>query len=163
MDDTQLPLTDHLAELRNRIFKILISWAVGFAILTGCTIGLYSIVDGMGVRASGTAEGYIIWLFAIEGLPFLGFALWARRGRIRAAFAPHLAVGAGAGAISALAYGIVIWAMSVAPMAQVVALRETSVIMAAALGALFLKEPFGRRRVAAAAVVVAGAVLLRVG
>ena len=137
--------------------------AVGFAILTGCTIGLYSIVDGMGVRAAGTAEGYILWLFALEGLPFLGFALWVRRGRIRAAFAPHLLVGSGAGAISALAYGIVIWAMSVAPMAQVVALRETSVIMAAALGALFLKEPFGRRRVAAAAVVVAGAVLLRVG
>jgi drug/metabolite transporter (DMT)-like permease len=137
--------------------------AVGFALLTSLMIGLYSVTDGLGVRGAGTAAGYIFWLFAIEGLPLLFYALWRRRGRIRAAFAPSLKAGLGGAVISCLAYGIVIWAMSLGPMAHVVALRETSVIMAAALGALVLKEPFGHRRIAAAAVVAGGAVLLQAG
>ncbi len=137
--------------------------AVGFALLTALTIGLYSVADGLGVRASGAAIGYILWMFALEGLPFLAFTLWVRRGRIRASFAPSLKAGIGGALISSLAYGIVVWAMSVAPMAHVVALRETSVIMAAAIGALVLKEPFGGRRIAAAVVVAGGAVLLQTG
>jgi drug/metabolite transporter (DMT)-like permease len=137
--------------------------AVVLALLTACLIGLYSIIDGLGVRSAGTAAGYILWLFALTGLPFTAFVLWRRRGRLRAAFGPSLRSGIGAALISSLAYGIVIWAMSVAPMAQVVALRETSVVMAAAIGALFLGEPFGRRRIAAAAVVALGAVLLQTG
>jgi len=137
--------------------------AVALALMTACVIGLYSIIDGLGVRSAGNAAGYILWLFAFEGLPFAAFALWRRRGRLRAAFGPSLRPGAGAALISALAYGIVIWAMSVAPLARVVGLRETSVVMAAAIGALFLGEPFGRRRIAAAAVVALGAVLLQTG
>jgi len=137
--------------------------AIGFALLTSLNIGLYSVTDGLGVRNAGTAIGYILWMFALEGLPLLAFTLWVRRGRIRASFAPSLKVGIGGALISSLAYAIVIWAMSVAPMAHVVALRETSVIMAAVIGALILKEPFGGRRIAAAAVVAAGAVLLQVG
>jgi drug/metabolite transporter (DMT)-like permease len=137
--------------------------AIVLALMTACAIGLYSIIDGLGVRSAGTAAGYILWLFALEGLPFAGYALWRRRGRLGAAFGPSLRPGIVAAVISSLAYGIVIWAMSVAPMAQIVALRETSVVMAAAIGALFLGEPFGRRRVAAAAVVALGAVLLQTG
>ena len=137
--------------------------AIGFALLTSLNIGLYSVTDGLGVREAGTAIGYILWMFALEGLPLLAFTLWVRRGRIRASFAPSLKTGIGGALISSLAYGIVIWAMSVAPMAHVVALRETSVIMAAVIGALVLKEPFGGRRIAAATVVAAGAVLLQIG
>ncbi len=137
--------------------------AVGFALLTSLNIGLYSVIDGLGVRGAGTAIGYILWLFALEGLPLFAFTLWRRRGQIRAAFGPNLKPGIGGALISSLAYGIVIWAMSLGPMAHVVALRETSVIMAAAIGALVLKEPFGGRRIAAAAVVAAGAVLLQAG
>lgn len=137
--------------------------AIGFALLTSLNIGLYSVTDGLGVRASGTASGYILWMFALEGLPLLAFTLWARRGRLAAAFRPNLKVGMGGALISSLAYGIVIWAMSAAPMAHVVALRETSVIMAAAIGALVLGEPFGRRRITAAIVVALGAALLQIG
>ncbi len=137
--------------------------AVVLALVTACLIGLYSIIDGLGVRSAGTAASYILWMFALEGLPFAAYAVWRRRGRLAAAFVPSLRVGIGAALISSLAYGIVIWAMSVAPMAQIVALRETSVIMAAAIGALFLGEPFGRCRIVAAAVVALGAVLLQTG
>lgn len=137
--------------------------AIGFALLTSLNISLYSVTDGLGVRAAGTAIGYILWMFALEGLPLLAFTLWVRRGRIAASFRPNLKTGAGGALISSLAYGIVIWAMSAAPMAHVVALRETSVIMAAIIGALVLDEPFGHRRIAAACLVAAGAALLHIG
>ena len=137
--------------------------AVGFALLTGATIASYSLADGLGVRESGHALSYILWLFALEAVPLTAFALWRRRGRVVAAFKPHLKAGAIGSLLSGLAYGIVIWAMSVAPMAHVVALRETSVVIAAIIGTRLLREPFGRKRIAAAAVVAAGAVLLETG
>jgi drug/metabolite transporter (DMT)-like permease len=139
------------------------SSALLLALATSVTIGAYSLVDGLGARAAGSAAGYIVWVFLAIDTPFLAYALWRRRGRWRAAFGPSLKAGLGGALISSTAYAIAIWAMSVAPMAHVVALRETSVVMAAAIGALFLGEPFGRRRIAAAAVVAAGAALLQLG
>ncbi|MEM7223564.1 MAG: EamA family transporter [Pseudomonadota bacterium] len=137
--------------------------AVGFALLTACAIGGYSLVDGMGVRRAGNAASYIVWLFIFEIVPLFAFTWYRRRGRLVAAFAPHLKIGLIGGVIAGTAYAIAIWAMSQGPMAHVVALRETSVIMAAIIGALVLKEPFGPRRIAAAAVVTLGALLLQVG
>ncbi len=135
--------------------------AVGFALATSVTIGLYSISDGMGVRRSAEPLSYIAWLFALDSIPVLFAGLWFRRGRLVAAFGPTLARGGLGGVIASLGYGIVIWAMSHAPIAHVSALRETSVILAAVIGTLFLGEPFGARRIIAAAVVAAGAALLR--
>lgn len=137
--------------------------AVGFALLNACAIAAYLLVDGMGVRRAGHALTYISWLIVVEALPLLLFAVWRRRDRLRAAFVPHLATGLFGGLIAALSYGIAIWAMSLGPMAHVVAVRETSVLIGAAIGALVLKEPFGRHRVASAAVVAGGAVLLNLG
>ena len=98
-----------------------------------------------------------------SAIPLFAFTWWRRRGRLIADFAPHLKKGLIGGTVAGTAYAIAIWAMSQGPMAHVVALRETSVIMAAIIGALVLKEPFGPRRIAAAAVVALGAVLLQVG
>ncbi|MFQ5466866.1 MAG: EamA family transporter [Kiloniellaceae bacterium] len=137
--------------------------AIALALLNALLIGLYLVVDGLGGRRAGDPFTYIVWLFALQPLPLLAFALWRRRGRIRAAFAPHLKAGVLGGAIAAISYGIAIWALSVAPMAHIVAVRETSVLFAAAIGTLLLKEPFGRRRIAASAVVAGGAVLLNLG
>jgi len=137
--------------------------AIGFALLTALSIAVYLLADGMGVRRGGHALSYICWLFAIEGLPLLAFTFWRRRGRIRAAFMPQLGRGLLGGTVATVSYGIAIWAMGQASMAHVVALRETSVIFAAAIGALALKEPFGRIRIAAATVVASGAVLLNLG
>lgn len=136
--------------------------ALGFALLTAATIAVYLIVDALGGRASGNALTYICWLFVLEGVPFLLLTFWLRRGRIVAAFRPNLVRGGLGGVIAGLSYGITIWAMSVAPVAHVVAVRETNVLFGAAFGALLLKEPFGRFRIGAAAVVVTGAVLLNV-
>ncbi len=137
--------------------------AIGFALLTGLNIALYLVADGMGVRRSGFALTYICWLFMLQGLPLLAFTLWARRGRIAASFGPNLKQGVFGGLIAGVSYGIAIWAMGVGPMAHIVAVRETSVLIGAMIGALVLKEPFGRTRIAAAAAVACGAVLLNVG
>ncbi|MGF1608371.1 MAG: EamA family transporter [Kiloniellales bacterium] len=137
--------------------------AVGFALLTGLTIAGYSVSDGMGVRRAGSELGYILWLLAGETPVIIAWTLWRRRGRWRSAFTPYLRRGIFGGILTGTAYGIVIWCMSLGPMAHIVALRETSVLIAAAIGTLLLKEPFGRHRIAAATVVAAGAVLLNVG
>jgi len=137
--------------------------AILSALVTALSIGLYSIADALGVRRAGNEIAYILWLFALSALPLMAFMAWHRRGRLIASLRPQLKLGAGAGLVTALAYGIAIWAFGRAPMAHVVALRETSVLFAALIGALLLGEPFGRRRILAATVIVAGAVLLRLG
>lgn len=137
--------------------------ALVFALLTGLCIAGYSLSDGLGARASDARFTYIAWLFAVDALPVPLYFLWVRRGQSWAILKRHLAVGLGGGMISFAAYGIVIWAMSVAPMAQVVALRETSVLFAALIGTQLMAEPFGRRRLTAACVIVMGAALLQVG
>ena len=132
------------------------------ALLTGLMIGGFSLVDGIGGRAAESALSYIAWLFVLEPLPIALFAL-QRRGWRMAAFRPYLNRGLFGGLISALAYAIVIWAMTAAPLAHVIALRETSVVLAALIGVLFLGERFGPVRLAAALLVACGAVLLRLG
>lgn len=145
------------------------SWRPGegrgivFALMTSLAIAGYTVADGMGVRRAGSELGYILWLFAVDCLPVLAFAIWRRRDRLRAAFGPQLKVGLFGGLLTGTAYGIVIWAMSLGPMAHIIALRESSVLIAAAIGTLLLKEPFGRNRIAAAAAVAGGAVLLNAG
>ncbi len=134
-----------------------------FALANGVAIASYLIADGMGVRRAGDPLTYICWLFVLESVPMLAVTLWLRRGRIGAAFAPHWIKGIFGGMIAAVSYGIAIWAMSLGPMAHIVALRETSVIFGAALGTLVLKESFGRQRILAACMVAAGAVLLNAG
>ncbi len=135
-----------------------------FAILTGFTIAGYIVVDGLGVRAAGpTLEhkiAYIAWLNVIEG-PWLFLFALARRPRSVASYLRRgWWRGAAGGAIAALGYGIAIWALSQGPMAHVAALRETSVLFGALMGTLLLGEPFGPRRVVAAAVIVSGLVLM---
>jgi drug/metabolite transporter (DMT)-like permease len=137
--------------------------AVVFALLNGFAIATYTIADGLGVRESGAAFTYIAWLFALDGFPLAAMAWWQRRGRLKAAFAAQLKPGIAGAVIASGAYAIVIWALSLGPMAHIVALRETSVLLAAAIGALVLGEPFGRYRIVAAAVVAAGAIVLQIG
>jgi len=135
--------------------------AVAWSLLTAAWIGTYSVCDGMGVRRTPNPLSFVAWLTLLDALPFGLLALWLRRGRVSETFRPYLARGFLGGALGAVAYGIVLWAMSRGRIAHVAALRETSVVVAAAIGTVFLHEPFGPRRIAAAAVVATGAALLQ--
>jgi drug/metabolite transporter (DMT)-like permease len=131
-----------------------------FAFATSLGIACYSVLDGLGVRSTAEGLSYITWLLALEMIP-VGLAfLWLRRGRAMASLKENFKRGLFGGIIAGIGYGIVIWAMDFAPMAHVSAMRETSVILAALIGTLVLHEPFGPRRIAAAALVAAGNALL---
>ena len=131
-----------------------------FATGTAVCIAAYSVVDGLGARAAGSAFAYVAWLHLLNGVPTTAWACIARRGRARAALKAEFAKGVTGGALQAVAYGAAVWAMSVTALGAVSTLRETSVIFAAAIGALALGERFGGRRIAAAALVAAGVIVL---
>lgn len=135
--------------------------AVLFALATAVTISGYSFVDGIGARASGDAVAYTLWLFALDGVMMLAVALWWRG----TAFLPQLALywksGLFGGGLSMVSYGIAIWAMTVAPIALVSAVRETSVLFGSVFAVVFLKEPLRANRVVAALMIVAGLALIR--
>ena len=136
--------------------------AVSWAMFTALCIAGYSLADGFGGRASGQPLAYIVWLFLLDGLPMVFLLPWRRsRAQLSASLDQHLRQGLIGGVLSTTAYGIVIWVMSQAPLAMVTALRETSVIAAALIGAYILKEPFGARRILAACTVALGVVALQ--
>jgi drug/metabolite transporter (DMT)-like permease len=135
---------------------------LALGLTTGVTIAGYTLFDGLGGRAAGDVLSYIAWLFVIDAVPFSVVVAWRYRARLGPALAECWRPASLGGALSVVAYGLVIWAMSLSPMAAVSALRETSVIVAALIGTRVLREPFGTRRVFAASLVAAGVVLLQV-
>jgi drug/metabolite transporter (DMT)-like permease len=133
--------------------------AVGAAVLTGLTIAAYTIVDGLGVRRAHDPWAYVALLFVLLGPPMTVAAL-IRRPATAWRDVSTATRGLLAGLLCVLAYGIVLWAQTKAPLAEVAAIRETSVVFAALIGVAAFGEKFGRRRVAAAAVIATGIVLL---
>ncbi|HSR86475.1 MAG TPA: DMT family transporter [Streptosporangiaceae bacterium] len=133
--------------------------AVGAAALTGLTIAAYTVVDGLGVRRAHDPWAYVALLFLLLGPPMTVAAL-ARRPASAWRDASTAARGLLAGVLCVVAYGIVLWAQTRAPLAEVAAIRETSVVFAALIGVAAFGESFGRRRVAAAAVIATGIVLI---
>lgn len=135
--------------------------ALGWGLATSVLIAAYTVADGIGVRAAGNPFSYIIWLFILEPIPIGTWLLM----RDRAGWFGYMRAKPGkisAGALAAAsAYAMVIYAMSVAPMALVSSLRETSVIFAALIGTLMFREPFGRQRIVAAILVCVGVVLIK--
>jgi drug/metabolite transporter (DMT)-like permease len=135
--------------------------AVGFALFTAVTICGYSVVDGVGARLAGSANAYTVALF-VGIAPVMALYALARRGaEATLAIGRHWGIGLAGGALQLGSYGIAIWAMTVAPIAIVAALRETSVLFGAAIAVIFLKEPLRASRIGAAVMIVAGLALIR--
>jgi drug/metabolite transporter (DMT)-like permease len=135
--------------------------AAGYALGNAAVIAIYTLIDGAGARVAGSPWSYAVWLMCLEGIPFLVWIV-ALRGRPAV---DYLCVrwrrSVLAGAASFGAYAIALWAMTRAPVAVVAALREVSVVFAALMGTMFLKESFGWRRLAGAVGVAAGVAALR--
>src|SRR5262249_31433987 len=133
------------------------AWALTCSLI----IAIYTISDGAGVRVSGGADRYVVWLFLFMGLPFgLGVLVMKRGAFLRHAAKNWHRCAAGA-LLSGFSYAIALWAMTRAPVAIIAALRETSVIFAALIGAWFLREGHLRERISGAAIVLAGLVALK--
>ncbi len=131
-----------------------------YTLATGAFIAAYSVVDGMGVRVSGNALSYTLWMSALWGvlMPVLYIVLRDSKSLLRRR--PGVLQAAAGGLVSLLAYGIIIYAMMGAPMGVVSALRETSVLFAAVLGYLFLGETLTLRKVLACTVIAAGMLMM---
>ena len=143
--------------------------ALAFALANATLIASYTVLDGLGVRtelrAGGEVWRYVLWLFVLDGIAY-PLLVWGRRSpaaRVQVLLYarrrwPLAALG---GAASIGSYAIALWAMTRAPVASVAALRETSVLFAAVLGTVLLKERFGRQRALGTLVLAAGVVALR--
>jgi drug/metabolite transporter (DMT)-like permease len=135
--------------------------AVVFALMTAVTICTYSIVDGVGARLSANPNAYSAWLFVGIAIVLVPYARIRGGSGVLAVAAPYWRQGLAGGAMQVLSYGIAIWAMTVAPIAIVAALRETSVLFGAAIAVIALKEPLRAARLVAAGLIAIGLVLIR--
>jgi drug/metabolite transporter (DMT)-like permease len=135
--------------------------ALGFGLLNAVVIVAYTIVDGLGARAAQNAWSYVLWMFFLNMFPLLAVGFLSNAEALLAVSVRGCLKGLIGGLCSVCAYGLVLWAMTYAPIALVAALRETSVLFGTALGALILKERFGYARWFAAALITAGAVAMK--
>jgi drug/metabolite transporter (DMT)-like permease len=129
------------------------------ALTTGLLIGAYTVVDGIGVRLSGSSAAYVTAMFFLWGITMPPI-FFATRGRPPGYTQTQTLMALAGGVVSILAYGIVIWAMQYAAMGVVSALRETSVVFAAIIGRIFLKEKLTAWRVASCLAIAGGAACL---
>jgi drug/metabolite transporter (DMT)-like permease len=133
---------------------------VGYALGTGGFIATYTLLDGLGARASGSAHGFVVWVSLVGAAAIVAVILLIQRGRP----VPSPRTRA-AGIVSGLlAYGVawaIIWAMTVVPVPLVSALREVSIVFAVAIGVVVFKERLNLARLASVATTLAGAALLK--
>ena len=135
----------------------LLPYALGSALATAT----YTMIDGLGVRVSGDAAAYVAWVFVADGLIFSTGMLALRGAAIIPRDRRSWGLASAASAASYAAYAVSIWAMTLAPIAVVAALRETSILFAVLIGWLVFKEPMDRGKIVAAGLIVAGVMLTR--
>ena len=134
---------------------------VGLALANAVIIATYTLIDAVGARRSGSAVAYSLWLFLGAAIPMLGWAVGRRRSIFSAYAARYWRQGLAGGIGATASYGLALWAMTVAPVALVAALRETSIAAGTLIAATALKERVAPVRWLSAAVIVAGACALR--
>lgn len=143
-----------------RSVKRLSAYALVPALLVGTTVAAYSVVDAYGVRRHGDWLGFTAWLVALDCAAFVSYAGFVRGRTLVTVWKRDRLKTFGSGFLGLASFGVFMWALSRAPVGAVAALRETSVIFAAVLGALFLGEVATWRRYAAAATVMLGVIVV---
>lgn len=131
------------------------------ALVTAGVIAAYTLIDGHGSRTSGAPLTYTAWIFLLTAVPMVTIAALTRPGTLRAGIRRqwHLGLLGGLGNVGA--YGLVLWAMGRAPIATVAALRETSIVFAALIAVLVLREKATPGRIAGTVTILAGVIVLR--
>lgn len=133
---------------------------IPYALMAAVGTAGYSLFDGLGARASGAVLGYVGWLFFFDASLFIigGFAL---RGKAMMPKSKRVILqGLLAGGASVGAYAIAVWAMTVAPIAIITALREISVLFAVAIGIFFFQEKASSEKIISALMIVAGVIAI---
>jgi drug/metabolite transporter (DMT)-like permease len=131
------------------------------ALLNALVIAGYTLIDGAGVRRSGAPAAYTLWVFLLTGLPLTFWAIAARRAEFSAYLGRHWRLAVAGGVATTASYGLALWAMTVAPVAIVAAMRETSILFGTLIAAFVLRESVGPRRLISACIIAGGAAILR--
>jgi drug/metabolite transporter (DMT)-like permease len=134
-----------------------------FALMTACTIAAFTLIDGAGVRKSGSPVAYTMWIFMLNGAGLVAWTAARRPGTLATYARLNIGVGLLGGAANLGSYALALWAMTRAPVAAVAALRETSILFAVAIAGIVLREKISAQRMAAVALVACGAVAMRLG
>ncbi|MFO1174536.1 MAG: DMT family transporter [Paracoccaceae bacterium] len=134
---------------------------LGMALLNTCVIASYTLTDAAGVRLSGAPIGYTLWVCIVTAPPVLALAFWRSGPALLGQLAQTWRDGLIGGLGTMSSYGIALWAMTLAPVAMVAALRETSILFATGISALVLGENVGLPRIASVLFIAAGAAALR--
>jgi drug/metabolite transporter (DMT)-like permease len=136
---------------------------IALALGTGVAIAGYTVVDGLAVSGGAPVVAYGGWLMLLQSWVVPAYAVVKRRRALLAVPRRQVIMGLTGGAVSLLAYGLVLVAQSSGALAAVAALREVSIAFGVLLGAYVLREGLARRRVLPALVLTAGAVVLALG
>lgn len=136
---------------------------VSLALLNALVIAGYTLIDGLGVRLSGAPAAYTLWVYLLTGLPLVIWTAARRPAALATYTRQHWHLGLIGGIGSLISYGIALWAMTVAPIAIIAALRETAILFGILISGFVLKERVTVSRLAAACVILVGAVALRLG
>ncbi|GAB7184085.1 hypothetical protein ATKI12_3916 [Kitasatospora sp. Ki12] len=147
-----LVLSNRLGEIR--------AVPIAYAVVAGLCVAGYTASDAAGVHSTERMISYLVYLFVLESIPMPALAAVVRRRRLLDYLRTQWKTGVFGGVNALASYGLILWALSLGGVAKVEALRETSVVLAAGIGTLVFKEPFGRNRVICSAIVAAGIVLV---
>lgn len=134
---------------------------IGLALLNAILIAGYTLLDGHGIRLSGSPVAYILWSFVLSGLIFFMFALKMQFRQLGKYFRHNWHLGLIGGIGSFFSYGLALWAMTLAPVAIVAALRETSILFATLIAIFVLKERINAIRMISSCIILIGALILR--
>jgi len=131
------------------------------ALLNAGVIASYTLIDGWGVRLSGAPASYTLWIFLLTGVPLIAWAFVASRVDFKNYIATNWHLGLVGGAGTIISYGLALWAMTLAPVAVIAALRETSILFGTAISMFVLKEQVSKARVIGVCIIAMGAGALR--
>ncbi|HEY2070780.1 MAG TPA: DMT family transporter [Rhizomicrobium sp.] len=140
-----------------------IGQGLGYALATGFTIGCYTLIDASGVRATPDPFTYVLWFFVAHGFCVLVTAPGIRGRAVVIEARRQWRLGLVLGALSITTYGSAMLAYRYGATAQLAALRETSVLFGTALAMHVLGDKMTPQRWLAAAIIVAGAIMLQSG
>lgn len=138
--------------------------AIFLAMVVGVSIAAYTTIDAYGVRATTNPFTFLAWLFFLDGFFMPAAVICQRRGlpsrQLVLSLMPHGVIGA---AFAVVSFGSIMIATRLDQVGQIAILRETSIVFAAIIGWLILKEPFGFGRMMLIALIAAGAAIVELG
>lgn len=131
------------------------------ALLNAVIIAAYTLVDGTGARLSGAPASYTLWIFLLQGSVMTALILPRRAGDLAQYLRRNWRASLIGGVGALVSYGVALWAMTLAPIAVIAALRETSILFGVLISGIFLHERLTVPRIAGACILVTGAIVLR--